>query len=582
MLHQATGFNGNGSFVTNHYVVYQKGFASPPYNDVKPNIKALRHGIDGIRTLTHPNSHPRSAFNLFISHLEKVYERELAKEKRYLEFKKQQLIQQGAVDIANKLQTAMDAGEFNAAFMLISHTQEELKKLIVEAQDYIGRKSNYFWDEQFGKYVGEVFSQNLEYNQQKQLFGKIGSNMTLGQFIDNYVDQVVNNTYGDQFLDTSKKAYKEKYLDQFGAKLEKIGIFPKTWNRNTTLFTNKMGNSRNFSALLKNRKNAGKYEYSIEGLGEDLAGNLMLGMASELQSMQSAKNRAGANSIVVSTGENRRRNASGKKVYQKADVTSIEIATASTTIQLPKNIQKFLFDGELEKNWEEIREEIIRLNESLGEIFETFENVKGYKSENNLQIEGTGSFVNRAANIVKLAQQSDGLGYNSFDKLVFMLNNTVSGCIADQKIDVLADYIAAICVAWMWDDYDEIYAIQERTGVTTKLHLFNSGGYYYTASGIMRQVLDNLMTTVVSKEEVDSFVQVDIKPPKPHTQSDYDSLVARNSITNIPKENIEQWMSVLKTRWDIIRDEVEKGGTVAIHFKQNELSELLGNLSIIM
>ena len=41
-------------------------------------------------------------------------------------------------------------------------------------------------------------------------------------------------------------------------------------------------------------------------------------------------------------------------------------------------------------------------------------------------------------------------------------------------------------------------------------------------------------------------------------------------------------MSVLKTRWDIIRDEVEKGGTVAIHFKQNELSELLGNLSIIM
>ena len=70
----------------------------------------------------------------------------------------------------------------------------------------------------------------------------------------------------------------------------------------------------------------------------------------------------------------------------------------------------------------------------MGEIFEIQENVKGYRSTFNLQIEGEGSFGNRAANIVKLANESGGLGYDAFDKLVFLLNNTVSGCIADNKI----------------------------------------------------------------------------------------------------------------------------------------------------
>jgi hypothetical protein len=79
-----------------------------------------------------------------------------------------------------------------------------------------------------------------------------------------------------------------------------------------------------------------------------------------------------------------------------------------------------------------------------------------------LQIEGEGSFNQRTKNLVKMSQQAKGIPAFSMEKLIFMLNNTVEGCIANNEIENLTKYIAAVCAAWMWDDYTELFSLSEK------------------------------------------------------------------------------------------------------------------------
>jgi hypothetical protein len=99
-----------------------------------------------------------------------------------------------------------------------------------------------------------------------------------------------------------------------------------------------------------------------------------------------------------------------------------------------------------------------------------------------MSIEGVGSFNQRTKNLVKMAQEAEGIPAFSMEKLIFMLNNTVEGCIASYCVDRLVNYIAAVCVAWMWDDYTELFSLSESSSAIQKIRMFNSGGQYYSAS----------------------------------------------------------------------------------------------------
>jgi hypothetical protein len=68
---------------------------------------------------------------------------------------------------------------------------------------------------------------------------------------------------------------------------------------------------------------------------------------------------------------------------------------------------------------------------SSSKIFSVSTSVKGYRSKRDLSIEGVGSFKRRTQNLVKMAQEAEGIPALSMEKLIFMLNNTVEGCIAD-------------------------------------------------------------------------------------------------------------------------------------------------------
>jgi hypothetical protein len=42
-----------------------------------------------------------------------------------------------------------------------------------------------------------------------------------------------------------------------------------------------------------------------------------------------------------------------------------------------------------------------------------------------------------------------------------MLNNTIPDCLNEQGVHSIIDYIAAICVAYMWDDYTALMSVEE-------------------------------------------------------------------------------------------------------------------------
>jgi hypothetical protein len=84
--------------------------------------------------------------------------------------------------------------------------------------------------------------------------------------------------------------------------------------------------------------------------------------------------------------------------------------------------------------------------------------------------------------VQNLKEIADGLPKNSVEKLIFMLANTMDGCIAEDRIAEIGNYIAAVAVAWMWDDYTGLFSTVSTPGKIEEVRMFASGGIYYSAS----------------------------------------------------------------------------------------------------
>ena len=192
-------------------------------------------------------------------------------------------------------------------------------------------------------------------------------------------------------------------------------------------------------------------------------------------------------------------------------------------------------------------------------------------SNYNISIAKEGTFSNRMSDIKKL-----NLDGNMTNKLIFMLNNTTEGCIMAGRQSEIEDYLAAVCVAWMWDNSEEIFDLEAK-GPTNfkKIHLFNSGGAYFTASQIIQQTLDRLVNY---GEDTNRFVNVNIKPPAVY--GNYNDLMNKYSTQGIQSK--DEWQAQLQKRWDEVKAEAMESGSISITFNQQELNNLLGNLKAIL
>lgn len=573
-------FNGNKSFMSNGYVIWREGLGDPRCKE--PNFFAVRQGETYVDRMFYLRSlDERASFGKFVSFLESIQKKEEIKEQEFLNLKLQKMRQNPfQKQRIEAVQKAIDAKDFGAAYTLLLNLDQDLEDLKEEYNS--GRFNNQshmnrFWKAQFSDYLKRALEKQMEIQDHK-LVKKIGSSkLTIGELVDNWMLELLNGS--DGAIIESLNPIREKMKSELLSYLKKAGI------QGVESYADDIfGTGGNFTSLsgfktTKNRKEKGDKEISsMSRLIADKIGNAVgKGMPQEI--LVTSEQGRGKGTVSFNTGTFYKKLAKGlkeegySKVYQKADVTSFEVFNTEYDIgKIAEDVfERDGFNQDAYKEFVKTLEEASRQNGS--QIFQVNTNVKGYRSKRDLIIEGEGTFKNRTKNLIKMAEEAEGIPKFSMEKLVFMLNNTVDGCIADDQIDGLINYLAAVCAAWMWDDYTELFSVSESESNIKKIRMFNSGGIYYSASQIFSKTLEELMEW----RSGPSFVNIEINPPKFDANDMYESL--REEFPVPFGGNKAEWQAALKPRWDRMRDYVSSHGTMSIKFVQQGLEKIVDKLS---
>ena len=476
------------------------------------------------------------------------------------------------------VQRAIDDGKFGLAYTLLLDLDtsiQELKGELVSNRFNNYSHMNKFWNAQFSSFLQKKLEQNLEIQDHKLVRKLNASSLTIGELVDEWMQELLEGSNGvvAQSLEPVREGVKSSFLGY----LQRAGITGLN-----SYADDIFGTSNNFTSLsgfksTKKQKGGDKELSHMTKLVADAIGNAVgLGMPMEI-AVGSEQGKRGATSFNTGTLTKKiqigLKNEGFKDVQQKADVTSFEVFEGSYDIDgLAREIfQEEGFNQESYKKFLSQLEEAAKNN--TGQFFEVDTNVKGYRSVRDMSIEGVGSFNQRTKNLVKMAEEAEGIPAYSMEKLIFMLNNTVEGCIASYCVDRLINYIAAVCVAWMWDDYTDLFSLSESGSAIQKIRMFNSGGQYYSASQIIGQTLEELLT----RYKGSSFVVVDIQPPSFDADSMYRELKGHYPVPD--NQNKQEWQSALKPRWDEMRDYVSTHGKISVKIQQSGIEKLIGDLS---
>lgn len=571
-------FRGNGSFPTNHYAIF--------YNGLKPhapNFIALNRGFEVTsKYLNSVSYHGNSSFNRFISYLEKIQEKEEVKELQYLLLKIDKMKADGilSTEYYNKIKYAWKNANVNEAFTLIFNHEKklsELKREINSNRFKSFQKTNKFWATNFSKFLAMKLEEVL-INTGEELVVKEGAFLSIDDIVDSFFDKMgVNNNS----IASGVEEMREIYIKELKTLFKSKGLISdeNAWLSSANLFSNTKLNYKNLAK--KNlrtsggKKGTGKKKIrSVHTVIDNLGGAVARGMSMELQAAIDAQ-RAGGKAMLTGKLQKELYDYFGdyyQTVAQKGDVISFEV-----------------FNGEA--NVDNIVEEILRSNEpnldlirkkieqsiTTGEIFEIEQNVKGYTSNFDLSIEREGSFIHRLGRLKELTGNT-----NDFNNLIFLLVNTTEGCIADRKLPELSNYLASAFAVWMWDDYTEIYNKSISSGIQ-KIHIFNSGSAYFSASGIMKQAINSLKNSFSpegkSLGRTNPLFNITINPAY-FSDAEYGSLISTEQLEEGMSD--EQIQEVLKKRWDFVRNTVLNRGKLTVDINQTQLDKLLGNLEYIL
>lgn len=562
-------FKGDGSFIKNNYAIFREGLGGQD-----PNPIALDRGYEaGYSLLGKVSYHGNSSFSKLISYLERIQVREARKEREFISKKLTKLKEVLPEEYYIKISNALENEDYSSAYTLLQNFHKDLSELRREISSNKFRsfqKTNSFWATSFSNYLGKELSKHLEFKGD-ELVAK-GKGTTIDQIVDNFLIGELGAENG--IIAHGYEEVRQKYIEELEKLFRSKGIVPDGWNKSQAIFS-KRGKIKNWNQLaagIKGKKESTKFR----NIGNQLGKSFLLGIGMEVEAAVNAKKTGGTvlmtgrllrNTISILEGETK------QKVQQKGDIISFNIFEGEYDLD---NIVKKIFDGKEDISLEQLREEITKALPEL-EIFEVSENIKGYKSNFDLKIEETRSFNNRLANLKKLADND-----NVFNKLIFILVNTTEGCLFDKRTDEIGNYIAAAFAAWMWDDYDEIYNLNNKTSNYKKLHIFNSGGAYFTASTLMKATLEELKNNYdengMTKRNVSSLVNVDIKPGY-YSDKEYLHLIDLEDMRISSSTDIQE---TLKKRWEAVKAAALERGQMSISIRQKELDKLLGNLEAII
>lgn len=578
-------FTGGSSFMSNGYVIYKNGLDGNPPN---PNAVLQGRAYD-YRLFDQRSMDVRASYYQFISHLQAVADKAAANERKYLQLKLSQL-QESDIEVAylDKIEQAIKQEDYSAAYTLLLRRDKDLKEFQREINSNKNQsfmKTNEFFNSQFFKFISSKFEQQLE----KQV-GKDTRTISLDTDFESLVTEFFTETLNlsisdNQSLqvlkDTFVKALNDKFEDAkkdgkifFSAQLQEKIINDEI---NIKLARSKRNNVKIGTDHILTKVNK-KYK-SPKSLADEIAYSLMKnigkGLSTELYQI-GAFGDIGAHALSAGKVTRNYTNYFGTSLgnlQQKDDIIIPEIFGGTVDIgPILENLYARDFSDQDKAFYEEL-ETIMKnhANTGVGEFFEIAVSTKGYMSNYDLQIAGEGSFSNRLSILKEL-----DLGGNMVNKLIFMLNNTTKSCMMEDRIPEIQDYLASVCVAWMWDNSNEIFDMSDTMPNNFhKIYLFGAGSAYFTASQILQQTIDRLLR---HDEDNNKFVRVGITPPAVY--GNYQNLCDKYSVEGIKDK--DQWQQVLQQRWEEVKRDAMESGTISIHFNQEELNELLGNLKNIL
>ena len=300
------------------------------------------------------------------------------------------------------------------------------------------------------------------------------------------------------------------------------------------------------------------------------------------------------------------------------EFTIFDTDTKQITDPLQKKGKKKIANREqltkdIEKELEAQKEDALKIKE----LFKVEVNTKGYTTGNDLEVVNSrdlnslsGNLKDLANNFYKLAgisPNSDEIYRNNrlglvFDSLIFMLNNTVKQAAFSSAEDkeMVKQLISAVCVNWMWNGMTGIMKEidSKEVGDATHIHLFQSGGAYFTSSDLLFQVLNILkknFTYGPTVNNTNDYMSVSISSASFDPSATYKELQERFPLTttkitrtgkrkfekSTEKLDYEGRQRQLENRWTAIRNLSMSEVKLRINFRQQALDELLGRLSML-
>ena len=572
-------FSGATSFMKNGYAIWRKGL-----DEEAPNPYAVQQGETYAERMFYIRSmHQLSAYKQFIDYLNNIIKKEADKERRLVEGKLNKLrnlLPSKQTGIA--IERAIADNNFGLAYTLMSDLSQSVESLLKEMESShfkdISHTSS-FWRAEFMDYLDRLLKDKMKV-ENGRLVKDTNETLTIDSVVDDWINEMLEGADGVYI--TSVEAIRQEMKKAFLSAMVSAGI-----NDGNEFSQEIFGSTGDITTLrkyktIKTKKGKDKSIGTLRNeIVETLGAAVGRGTGAELAALKKG-GKSGAVSFSTGTLTKAVRQASTgkfKKVKQKTDVISFE---TGGEVDLSQVLNSLYDNGFTDMNLalEHARDRMVQLaRESGEEIFEVNTNVKGYQSRRDLQIASEGSFQQRTQTLVDMAKQADGIPALSMEKLIFMLNNTMDGCLQENRKEYIVDYIAAVCVAWMWDDYAELFSISEKDSGLTKVHMFASGGVYYSASQILAQTLDSLIKQA-SKTNATQMVSVQITPPTFDADQEYRGLKEQYPLN--PEGTVEDNQAQLKNRWDAMRDKVAKEGIISIAIKQSPLEQLVNKLQQYM
>ena len=578
---------GESGFIKGHYPIWFDGLPAKYVEDqdealIIRNWWAIRSG-QGIReTVKHPTQQVQGDAQRLVRYFEKIQENEAERESALIQTMLNNLKHQLGNNIPETIiqaERALQTQELSTAYTWLMQYQEDIDKLKEEVKNPKNNNfqnishMNHFWENEMSKFIYSLFTaENRDYT---DTFDTKTGQMTPKELVQQYINHVLSS--GHTELIHGVEQIEESITTNLYGLLENLGINPHTKNifskKNYQILAKAAQNEKKAKHLkVKSNATKGKLEDMADYMGYHIA----RGMGAELLTAAESSRHG----ETFSTGQLKKYLPFGEKVQIKAD--TIMWTAAEGTIDLSA-LTKNLADALSTQDWDtynKIAEEINQICETNGvEIFQVMYNVKGYQSRKNLQIEGTNTFERRIAQLQILAN-TGAIPTNMLDKIIFLLYNTSQGCLADKDIDYLKLYLGMACTIWMFDDYIDInaYSIGEKKVGVNNVHIFASGGNYYTLSEILMKTIIQLKEYIETNVINTGLFDIEISPAHFDAVMEYQTVVDKNQqeMNDAREADDEgQIQQLLQERWDAMRNLVASGGYMSIKIRQHRLEEIL-------